>query len=141
MVNYWICVTNEDNWEIIRKKEIWGVPKRFRKLIGKVRKGDLLVFYVCPKKISGIFQAISEPFENKERLFSCEGFGREEVFPYRVRLKPSVVAKEYVQFDDLISKLQFIVKKKKWRAYLRRSMIAIPKEDYDLILDIITQKK
>ena len=138
LVNYWLCVTNEENWEIIKEKRVWGVPKRSRGFIEKVNVGDLLVFYVSPKKITGIFRAISESFYDEDRIFSFAGFKREEIFPYRVKLEPVVIAEEPVQFDELISKLKFIVNKKRWTGYLRRAMVSIPKEDYDLIFRAIS---
>ena len=35
---YWLCVTNEDNWEVVREKRVWGVPERRSKIIEKVAK-------------------------------------------------------------------------------------------------------
>lgn len=137
MVNYWLCVTNETNWSIVREKKIWGIPKRYKWLIGRVGQGDFLVFYVSPKRITGIFKATSQPFQDEEKIFNSEGFDR-EVFPHRVRLEPVIIAKEAIPFDSLVPKLQFILSKKNWQGYLRRAMIAIPKEDYYLILDAIS---
>jgi len=140
MVNYWLCVTNEENWDIIRRKRIWGIPARYKWLISKVQKGDFFVFYVSPKKITGIFQAVSEPFKDYRRLFSYKGFKRKEIFPHRVKVKPLVIAKEPIQFDNLVRKLKFIINKDKWMGYIRRAMIPIPKEDYDLIFDVVLTK-
>ena len=140
-MKYWLCVTNDENWGIIKQKKVWGVPRRSRGFIERVKTGDLLVFYVSPKKIAGIFKAISEPFQDDEKIFSYEGFGREEIFPYRVRLEPVLIAQEPLQFDSLIPKLRFIVNKKRWTGYLRRAMIDIPKEDYDLIFRVLSQEK
>lgn len=117
LVNYWLCITNEKNWEIIRKRNVWGVPKRSRGIIQKVKTGDLLVFYVAPKKVAGVFKTVSEPYVDEEVIFSADGFSGNERFSYRVRLEPVVLAKEYVDFSSLIPRLSFVVNKKRWSGY------------------------
>ena len=135
MVNYWLCITNSENWHIIKEKKIWGVPYRSRGLIQKVKLGDMLVFYVSPKRITGVFRAVSKPFEDRSKIFSCKEFGREEIFPFRVRLEPVIIAKEPLDFKELVPKLRFIKNKKRWSGHLRRAMVNIPKRDYKLIFD------
>jgi predicted RNA-binding protein len=39
-MNYWLCITNEENWKVIREKNIWGVPERHKNTIAKVKFGD-----------------------------------------------------------------------------------------------------
>jgi len=138
MVNYWLCVTNEENWGIVKKERIWGIPERYKGLIGKVQKGDFLVFYVSPKKVEGVFRIISAPFEDRKKIFSYQGFEKKETFPHRVRVEPVLIAEKPIQFDRLVQKLNFIISKKKWMGYLRRAMVPIPKEDYDLIRNTFT---
>jgi len=123
LVNYWLCITTEKNWEVVRKKNVWGVPKRSRGFIQKVKLDDLLIFYVTPKRIAGVFKAASEPFVDEEAIFSAEGFGGEERFSHRIRLEPIVLTKEYVDFSALIPRLSFIANKKRWSGYLRRVMV------------------
>lgn len=136
-MNHWLCVTNEENWNVIKERKIWGVPKRDKRLIERVKPGDLLVFYMMPQRIMGVFKAVSEPFESAEEVFSWGGFGREEVFPYRVKLEPVIIAEEPLLFKDLIPKLKFITNKKMRTGHLRRAMRTILKEDYDLIYSAI----
>ncbi|HDN02200.1 MAG TPA: EVE domain-containing protein, partial [Candidatus Bathyarchaeota archaeon] len=59
MVNYWLCVTDRANWQVIRDKLVWGVSDRYKSVIEQVRVGDVLVFYVKPKRICGIFEVAS----------------------------------------------------------------------------------
>jgi predicted RNA-binding protein len=140
-VNYWLCVTNEDNWNVVRKLKIWGVPeKRGRRQIESVKAGDHLVFYVTPKRIGGIFKAVSEKFESKEKIFSWADFGREEVFPHRVKLESVVVAKEPVSFDKLIGKLSFTKGLRHWSIMLRRAMFEISQKDFEAIRDFLSER-
>jgi len=141
MVNYWLCVTNDDNWNVVKKQKVWGVPeKRGRRQIEAVKPGDYLVFYVTPKRIGGIFKAASEPFESKEKIFSWADFGREEIFPYRVKLESVVVAKEPVSVDKLIGKLSFTRGLKRWSIMLRRAMAKISEKDFELIRGFVRGK-
>jgi predicted RNA-binding protein len=127
-------VTNEDNWNVVKARKVWGVPeKRGKRQIEAVKPGDYLVFYVTPKRIGGIFKAVSEPFESKERIFSWADFGREEMFPYRVKLEPNVVAREPVPFDKLAGKLSFSKGHKHWSIMLRRAMIKISERDFEVV--------
>ena len=36
MVNYWLCVTNEENWRVVKERKIWGVPREDYDLIFNV---------------------------------------------------------------------------------------------------------
>ena len=138
LVNYWLCVTNEDNWKVVKGLKVWGVPERQgKRQIERVRPGDCLVFYVIPKKIGGIFRVVSEPFESREKIFSWANFGREEVFPYRVRLEPDIVGKELVPFDKLVGKLSFTKGRKRWSIMLRRAMFRISERDFKVIRDLL----
>jgi len=118
MPRYWLCVTNEENWRVVKKRLVWGVSERYREKMESVEVGDFLIFYVKPK-----------------RIFSSAGFPSNEVFPYRVRLEPVVVPDEPVDFVPLIEKLSFIVNKRWWTGYFRQAMRVIPKEDFKSILD------
>jgi len=139
MTGYWLCVTNERNWNVVKRKKVWGVPARNERLIKKVKKGDFLVFYVSPKRIGGIFRVVSEPFFDDSVLFSSEGFFEDERFPHRVKIEPVIVPKTFVKFDPLIPRLNFIVNKERWTGYLRRAMLNIPERDYKTIYDAVQQ--
>ena len=133
MVNYWLCITNEENWEVLKKRKVWGVSERNKGQIKGVKPGDALVFYVKPKRLAGIFKAISEPFRSDERIFSTTGFTEEETFPHRVKLEPMIIPEELMSFKELIPKLKFITNKERWGAYLRRAILTIPKGDYEIL--------
>ena len=128
-----MCVVNEANWRIVRERLLWGVSERYKRKMEELSEGDLLVFYVRPKRIGGIFKATSKPFTDKKPVFSSEGFRAGEVFPCRVRLEPLLIPPEPVPFEPLIPRLSFIKNKAKWTGYLRGAMREIPEGDYELI--------
>ncbi|MDH5462037.1 MAG: EVE domain-containing protein [Candidatus Bathyarchaeota archaeon] len=140
-MKYWLCVTDEDNWQAIKEKKVWGVPaKRGKRQMEAVERGDCLVIYVKPKRIGGIFEAASEPYESSEKVFSWAEFGKPEIFPYRVRLKPVRVPNEPVHVGTLMDKLSFTKGIKRWGIFLRRAMFEISEKDYGLILSLIARK-
>jgi len=132
---YWLCITNRENWEIIKKHNIWGVSERHKNMITQVKKGDKLIFYIKqkiysknkhPSVIAGIYEAISESYRDETEIFE----GR--TYPWRVKIKPVRLGE--INFKDLIPKLSFIKNKKRWSGHLMgRAMIKIPEEDYRII--------
>lgn len=133
LLQFWFCVTHEENWNIILEKGIWGVSQRNKNTIYKLKRGDMLVFYVIPKRICGIFEVVSEPFESHEEIFGWGEFGRKELFPYRVKVKNILIPKDPVNIESLIEKLDFIKNKYLWSIHLKRAMQLISKTDYELI--------
>ncbi|MBP2132191.1 putative RNA-binding protein [Methanomicrobium sp. W14] len=140
----WIASTNRDNWEIIRKNNIWGVPKRNKKSIERSKPGDKILIFVkqetvedtiIPSAITAAFEIASKPFEDTAPLFirppSMHG---DESFPYRIRLRPIKIFPEELDFKALIPKLNFITNKKQWTGHLRTAMRTVPDEDYDFIM-------
>lgn len=139
---YWICITTEENWEVIRDKKIWGVAKRHEGTLRKVKRGDRLLIYVKQKvedkkivepRIVGAFEVESEVFHDSTRIFKSP---YNEVYPLRVKIKELKLGK--VDFKPLIPKLKFIKNKSKWTGHLMgKAMREIPEEDYKLIYSLL----
>jgi len=143
---YWLCITNEENWKVIKQKNIWGVPERHKNTIAKVKPGDKLLIYLKQErtkdeikepKIVAVYEAVSEVFKDSSRIFKTpKGMGS-ETFPLRVRLKPIKIFDKPVEFKPLIPKLKFITNKKKWSGHLMgKAMRDIPEKDYKLIVSV-----
>ncbi|MDI6867724.1 EVE domain-containing protein, partial [Methanoculleus sp.] len=45
-MTHWIASSNRDNWKILDAKQIWGVPKRNKNLMHRVKPGDTILVYV-----------------------------------------------------------------------------------------------
>lgn len=133
-MGYWLCVTNDDNWKVIKEKRVWGVPERRKKIIERVDPRDMLVVYVAPKRLGGIFEVVSKPYESKREVFKKV---RGEIFPYRVDLSPIRVLLEPTEAVEVMRKLSFIPKGRHWSAPLRRSMVKMTEEDYRIIKEYI----
>ncbi|MDD4455303.1 MAG: EVE domain-containing protein [Candidatus Methanomethylophilaceae archaeon] len=140
----WLAISNRTNWEITRKKNIWGVPQRNKNIIGRVKSGDTVLIYVSqqkdgdnllPSAVTGAFEVASEPYEERTKVFVAPEQMGDEVFPYRIKLKPVKVFDPPVEFKPLIPKLKFITNKTMWTGHIRQAMRVIPEEDYQTILN------
>jgi len=144
--NYWLCITNGENWAIIKERQIWGVSERHKNIVGKVKEGDYLVFYTIMEKkvgeviqpqLRGVYKTSSNSFKENTRLFKPVGAG-DEFFPHRVKLEPVYVPEKSASFKELIPKLEFITNKKRWNTHLfGRAMRQIPKNDFEIIFSAL----
>lgn len=75
----WIASGNRENWKVVKKHNIWGVPKRSRSLHTRVKVGDTILRYarsethakeVFPSVILGEFK-VTELFEDTTPLFTA----------------------------------------------------------------------
>ena len=148
-MTYWLCITNEENWNVVRAKNVWGVAERHRNTIAKANKGDTLLMYLkqekigdelVPSRIAGVFVADSDVFVDSTRIFKVpKGMGT-ETFSLRIKLKPVDIFKEPVEFKPLIPRLKFITNKKKWAGHLMgKAMREIAKEDFEVISDMVRE--
>ncbi|OYT33129.1 EVE domain-containing protein [Archaeoglobales archaeon ex4484_92] len=141
---YWLCITNEENWKVIKEKNVWGVPERHKNTIAKVKPKDKLLIYLKQKRdkdkvieprIVAVYEATSEVFKDSKRIFKSPPGMSNEVFPLRIKLKPVKIFSTLVDFKSLIPKLKFIKNKQKWTGHLMgKAMREIPEEDYKLIV-------
>lgn len=140
----WIASLNRENWEVVKKKHVWGVPKRNRNVVmERVQPGDSILIYVkqemagdefLPSAVLGDLEVTSEPYEDNTRIFSTPKQMGDEAFPYRVKIKPVAIFDKPLEFKPLVPDLKFITNKKMWSGHLRQAMREIPEEDYQLIL-------
>ena len=143
---YWLCITTEENWKVIKEKNVWGVPERHKNTIAKVKPGDRLLIYlkqerdkekVIEPRIVAVYEATSEVFKDSKRIFKSPPDMGNEVFPLRIKLKPVKIFSTPVDFKSLIPKLKFITNKQKWTGHLMgKAMREIPEEDYNLIMSV-----
>jgi len=142
-MKFWLCITTEENWNVIKQKNVWGVQEKHRNTIAKVKPGDKCLIYVMstkkddeliPPRIMAAYEVISEVFVDRSRIFKPPA-NRNETFPLRIKLKPIKIFEKPVDFKSLIPELKFITNKKKWTGHIQgKAMREIPEEDYDLIL-------
>ncbi len=129
---------------MIKQKNVWGVAERHKNTIAKVKLGDKLLIYLKQEKIGteikeprivAAYEVVSEPFKDPTKIFKTpKGMGN-EIFPWRVKIRPIKIFAKPIEFKPLIPKLKFITNKKKWSGHLMgKAMREISEEDYELIL-------
>ena len=144
MVNYWLCITNLDNWQVIKKMSIWGVSERHKGQLSKAEIGDILLFYTVSEVIEnvqhgsaivGIYKVASEPYYDIDQIFSGIGsWTLGEKFPYRIKVEPIEIFEKPLPFKPLVDKLEFITNVKRWSLHIKgRAMRKIPKKDFETI--------
>jgi len=141
---YWLCITTEENWNVIKQKNVWGVQEKHRNTIAKVKPGDKCLIYVMstkkddeliPPRIMAAYEVTSEVFVDRSRIFKPSARNKIETFPLRIKLKSIKIFENPVDFKSLIPELRFIKNKKNWTGHIQgKAMREIPEEDYELIL-------
>jgi len=143
-MRFWLCITTEENWKVIKEKNIWGVQEKHRNTIAKVKPGDKCLIYVMstrkddeiiPPRIMAVYEVTSEVFKDSSRIFKPPARNKNETFPLRIKLKSVKIFEKPIDFKSLIPKLKFITNKKRWTGHIQgKAMREIPEEDYNLIL-------
>ena len=157
--NYWICVTNPYNWQIIKAKNLWGTDDRYEKTMKSLFIRDKLVVYTTGLKkwksvhipnvrtlkrlsssIVGIYSVVEGYKYDNTPIGWKNRDGKDETYPYRVKIDPILTdfkpiplgrQKEGQPYRD---ELWFIAdKSKSWYSLVYASMIRIQEDDYDKI--------
>ncbi len=92
-----------------------------------------------PSLITGIYEVISDIYEDNSQIFVVPRRMANENFPLRIKLKPITIFKNPIQFKPLIPKLSFIKNKVMWSGSIRSAMRVIPETDYELIINAESQ--
>lgn len=142
MTQRWLCISTRANDEITRKKNIWGVAERYSNTITRVKKGDTLLMYTMQEivdrepilsAVTGIYETVSEFYEDRSPLFVTPKALGNEVFPLRIKVKPIKIFTEPIPFKPLVPELSFIKNKVMWSGSIRTAMRVIPEEDFQRI--------
>jgi len=149
VVQYWICVTHPLNLEIVLKDSVWGVEDDGR-IMGIHEKGptreifsqhvkisDRLFFYTKRDfLIHGLYEVASNTFRDHTIKWS------DGTYPNRVKIRKVNLEKPtrpiLLNSPSLLRELSFVKNLSQWGTYLQCSMRLITKDDYELLLQLIT---
>jgi predicted RNA-binding protein len=133
MPKYWLIITNKVNWLDIKTKNVFGFNQRNKKNTSLLSVGDILVFYIIPKQLGGIFKIRSLRVKNPIKF----GYGD---YPNQIKIKKILVLSEAIIIDDrwedyqIVEKLELFKNKKRWGAVLMgKTILALSKNDYKYI--------
>lgn len=92
---FWVLVGSRDNFEITRDHHfaVAGIKSTRRKKAEEMRPGDYILYYLTGLMVfSGIVEITSPCYEDFKPIWSCSSDKRPEIFPYRVKTKPVLIA-------------------------------------------------
>jgi len=126
--NYWLTITNEANWDIIKNNEIYGFNENHKKFLDEIKVGDYLVMYVIRKKFGGLFRVTRKNIANGIKF-------KEGSYPYKIKLKSVLTPKNCLDVTDkIVDKISIFKNAMRWGTILfGRSIKKITKEDYEYI--------
>ena len=144
-MNYFLCITTEENAKVIMDKKIWGVSKNYKNSISKVSPGDHLIIYEMgksktktseakPQYIRAVYEVTSELKEDTKKIFEAHPNNPKEVYPLRIKLNEVKIFEKPILFKELVPEMEFIKNKKQWSGSLRRAMAQIGEKDYKKII-------
>jgi predicted RNA-binding protein len=126
----WICVVNCENFEIIRKKKVYGVPDRSNviKKLANVNENDILLFYVITpiQRICGKSKALSSMFQK-----TSKSPWKDRLYPYRIKI--AEMEELSIPVRNFITKISSV---KAGRIPMGASLIRLNKEDYETIMAV-----
>ena len=101
--NYWMVVESQENFEITRELgfNVHGVGRKYRRRAQRMQPDDRVLFYVTGlRKWTATATIRSHCFEDRKPIWKSNG--REDGYPYRVKLSPDIVLDEEDCIDALI---------------------------------------
>lgn len=130
-MNCWIlCLPREDMNHCIKIGTFGGTKKGS---MGKVKKGDKLIFYVTKDcKVIGTGEATSDYYMDDTPMFKAEG-----AYPDRFLFKMNKKAQPEIDIKGIVDNLEFITNKAYWSVFFRMSFRQCPQKDYERILKLM----
>jgi predicted RNA-binding protein len=133
---YWVGVINEENFEILLEKNLFGLKYDFQKRVKNLDAGDFIVFYILGKKIAGVFEITSKPYETNKEIFN------RYLYPIRFDLKKIGKVEKKNLLNSLIAELSFIKNKINWGGHFQgKAIIEISENDFNKIKEYLKNEK
>ena len=138
--NYWMVVQTRENHEITRGQgfTLHGLTSKQRRRARRMEPDDRILFYVGGdvRKWTAIATVTSKYFEDRTPIWESNG-SRRELFPYRVKMTPSIVLDEadYIEARILAPRLEYVKRwpPELWPLAFFDTLHLIPQRDYRLI--------
>jgi hypothetical protein len=133
----WLAVVTPDSWSRLTADGLTYtlLSARYARIAETLRAGNSVVFYVTGfSTFCGIAQ-ITGPTQRRRTLWP------QGVFPYWVPLSPQIVRRpeDGVKAKVLLSKLDFIAKKKSWEQYFRTTVRLLTEDDFQVIEKAVSE--
>ena len=144
--NYWMVNVSPAYYEATRERghDLLGMGKAQKRRVQRMEVGDRVLFYVRNLRIfSAIVTINSTYFEDHTPVW--EPADGEEGFPWRVRLRPSMVLKEeeYIDARLIAPRMQYVRKwtPEEWPLAFQGLLHLIPKEDFEMLEEEMRKRR
>ncbi|MCB9482843.1 MAG: EVE domain-containing protein [Dehalococcoidia bacterium] len=148
MSQAWITVGSPENFEVLRKRkfDVTAFKSSRQKQSSEMQPGDRIVFYLTGEvAFGGVVEVTGEAFEDHSDI-GLESEGKpDEDFPYRIKTKPVVIAKQGNAIDvreitDLLDKTRKFGPKKLGMCF-RGNLHKISDADLEVIEGLLAERK
>ncbi|MCA9847432.1 MAG: EVE domain-containing protein [Dehalococcoidia bacterium] len=148
MSQAWITVGSPENFEVLRKRkfDVTAFKSSRQKQSSEMQPGDRIVFYLTGEvAFGGVVEVTGEAFEDHSDI-GLESEGKpDEDFPYRIKTKPVVIAKQGKAIDvreitDLLDKTRKFGPKKLGMCF-RGNLHKISDADLEVIEGLLAERK
>ena len=148
MSQAWITVGSPENFEGLRKRkfDVTAFKSSRQKQSSEMQPGDRIVFYLTGEvAFGGVVEVTGEAFEDHSDI-GLESEGKpDEDFPYRIKTKPVVIAKQGNAIDvreitDLLDKTRKFGPKKLGMCF-RGNLHKISDADLEVIEGLLAERK
>ena len=138
--NYWMVVQTQENHEITRGRgfTLHGLTSKQRRRARRMEPDDRILFYVGGdvRKWTAIATVTSKYFEDRTPIWESNS-SRRELYPYRVKMTPSIVLDEddYIEASILAPRMEYVKRwpPELWPLAFFDTLHLIPQRDYRLI--------
>jgi predicted RNA-binding protein len=113
----WVASITPENWEILKKLNIWGLDSET--IADRIGVGDRIVLYVTrtqPPSFMGIYEITGKWQKATEPVWADEKSAGEIIYQYRTSIKPLRVGSASVR--ELKERLGFIANKRNYQVCL-----------------------
>lgn len=138
--NYWMVVVSPEYFEASRSRnfDVLGMGKAQKKRVQRMEVGDRVLFYVSVERLFTATATINSTyFEDHEPVWPASNL--HEDYPWRVKLRPSVVPKEneYIDARLIAPRMQYVRKwtPEDWPMAFFDPLHLVPKLDFAMLED------
>ena len=136
--NYWMVVSPPEDFEVTKERGfgIFGVRAKYRRRTQRMQPDDRMLFYVSGiRKWAATATVVSKLFEDRTPIWKPNR--KNEVYPYRVKLRPTMVLNEddYINALWLAPSLEYVKRwaPEDWPLAFFETLHLLPQKDFKLI--------
>ncbi len=139
--NYWMVVLSPENFRILQGNgfTLMGLERSLKKRAQRMEVGDRVLFYVHGARFFVATATVFTEAVEDPTLMWDAGSATNEMFPWRVKLRPEHVLDEakYIDARNIAPRLEYVRKwtPERWPLAFQGPLHLIPKLDFQILED------